>query len=69
MNVRKDVHAYKAQVFRESMTYMGGIRNVPSPEASPNRKITDKLMLEVDEINDEVNQFISPRASTLMIER
>lgn len=52
MNVRKDVHAYKAQVFRESMTYMGGMRNVPSPAASPQRKITDKLILEVDEINE-----------------
>ena len=37
------------------MTYMGGTRNVPSPMASPNRRITDKLILEVDEINDEVN--------------
>ena len=50
------------------MTYMGGTRNIPSPMASPNCKITDKLMLEVDEIKDEVNQFISPRASKLMSE-
>ena len=51
------------------MTYMGGTRNVPSPMASLNRKITEKLISEVDEIKDEVNQFISPKASKLMLEK